>query len=94
MEPNVIDLGAYEYNLFHWLYSTPPRRGGGVRKYSTSIDFRFMWFTITAAVGFLFKSKKELNYDEFVDLNIGILSHLRIYRMPFFLFDVMPQLGF
>ena len=40
----------------------------------------------------VFKSKKELNYDKFVDLNVlgaarHIHSDLRIYRVSFFLLD-------
>ena len=48
------------------------------------------WSTCTYFV--YFKSKKELNYDRFVDLNIlgaAPLVHLdlRIYRISFFLLD-------
>ena len=36
-----------------------------------------------------FKSKKELNYDRFVDPNIRLVhSDLRIYRISFFLLDL------
>ena len=48
------------------------------------------WSTCTYFV--YFKSKKELNYDGFVDLNILggaclVHSDLRIYRISFFLLD-------
>ena len=41
-----------------------------------------------------FKSKKELNYDKFVDLNILgaarlVHSDLRIYQISFFLLDIL-----
>ena len=50
------------------------------------------WSTCTYVV--YFKSKKELNYDGFVDLNkLGaarlVHSDLRIYRISFFLLDVV-----
>ena len=49
------------------------------------------WSTYTYFV--YFKSKRELNYDRFVDLNILgaarlVHSDLRIYRISFFLLDI------
>ena len=51
------------------------------------------WSTCTYFV--YFKSKKELNYDRFVDLNIlgaarFVHLDLRIYRISFFLLDLDP----
>ena len=45
-----------------------------------------------------FKSKKELNYDRFVDLNILgaarlVHSDLRIYRISFFLLDILIKVS-
>ena len=41
----------------------------------------------TCAYSVYFKSKKELNYDRFVDQNL-LFSDLQIYRISFFLLDI------
>ena len=50
--------------------------------------------TLVPIFVYYFKSKKKLNYDRFVDLNILgasrlVHSDLRIYRISFFLLDIM-----
>ena len=64
--------------------------------YKNEMFYIKSWNTCTYVV--YFKSKKELNYDRFVDPNIYgaarlVLSDPRIYRISFFLLDkseVMP----
>ena len=62
---------------------------------STTLTILFInsWSTCTYFV--YFKSKKELNNDRFVDLNILgaarlVHSDLRVYQISFFLLDMAP----